>query len=170
MAYARKSPRQRPATSFDGRWIAYEVTDENGFQQIYLANTFDQGISSREAVLISKPFESSSNLGQLSGGNGSSFRPQISADGSTVVFHSAASDLVPNDKNAASDVFVYFINERRLIRLTNPFTGEEGDGASYYPDVNEDGTIITFESRHPIFLQGHLFQMEAADPSMASQC
>ena len=26
-------------------------------------------------------------------------------------------------------------------------TGEEGDGASYYPDVNEDGTIITFESR-----------------------
>ncbi len=142
LAYARKSPpRQRPDTSADGRWVTYELTDEQGNQQVYLANVFDQGISNRSALLISK------SLTEDGGGNGSSLRPRISADGTTIVFHSRASDLVPSDKNGVEDIFVYFVNEDRLVRLINPVSGMEANGASFYPNLNSDGSIIAFESR-----------------------
>jgi hypothetical protein len=40
--------------------------------------------------------------------NDDSFQPAISADGSYIAFHSVASNLVPDDTNNVSDVFVHY--------------------------------------------------------------
>ena len=50
-------------------------------------------------------------------GNANSLRPRISADGSTVVFHSRASNLVPSDENGQSDIFVYTAYNSELRRI-----------------------------------------------------
>ena len=46
------------------------------------------------------------NIAGDDGGNHHSRNPTVSADGTKVVFQSQASDLVPNDSNSATDVFV----------------------------------------------------------------
>ena len=79
-------------------------------------------------------------------GNANSLRPRISADGSTVVFHSRASNLVPSDENGQSDIFVYTAYNSELRRLIDFSSGQETNGGSFYADVNGDGTIVVFES------------------------
>ena len=134
---------ERPHVNVDGNWFVYEETDADGIQQIYLRNRLAEiGDPVPQSILVSRSFQN-----QASGANSNSIRPKISADGSTVVFHSRASDLVPFDENGLEDIFLYSVYDDRLVRLINPVTQQEGNGASYYPDVNEDGTIITFESR-----------------------
>ncbi len=44
---------------------------------------------------------------RVTGGNNDSVNPAISSDGRFITFESAASDLVPGDTNALSDVFVW---------------------------------------------------------------
>jgi hypothetical protein len=79
--------------------------------------------------------------------NGSSSSPQISADGRFVVFTSKASDLVENDNNHASDIFV----RDRLLGLTflasmNKAGTGSGIGASSNPLLARDGRTIVFQS------------------------
>ena len=143
LGYAIKTPaRDRPRTSSDGRWLVYETNDYQGFQQVFLVNVFAQRNTNQNAILVSR-----SQFDPNVGGNSHSLRPRISGDGSFVVFHSRADNLVAGDNNDVEDIFVYSVLDNRVFRLTNPVTGEEGNGASYYPDVNQDGSVITFESR-----------------------
>ena len=53
--------------------------------------------------------------------------------------------LGAGDTNNREDVFLYNISSRTLIRAVNA-AGEELNGRSLYPDINEDGTRIVFES------------------------
>ena len=78
--------------------------------------------------------------------NGSSYAPVISSNGKFIVFHSHASNLVPNDKNGHVDVFRYEIFNNRLTRLSLGANGEEANGGSFYPVINKDGTKVAFES------------------------
>ena len=78
--------------------------------------------------------------------NGDSFRPRISDDGSTIVFYSRASNLVPGDSNGKEDIFIYQISTKTMRRIVNDSTGSELNGRSLYPDVNGDGSRIVFET------------------------
>src|SRR5439155_26625178 len=81
-------------------------------------------------------------------GNGASLASSISADGRFVAFESLASDLVANDTNNASDIFV-----RDLIAGTTTLASvsangvSPGNGASSWPVMSPDGRFILFESR-----------------------
>ncbi|MFL2927325.1 MAG: TolB family protein [Opitutales bacterium] len=127
---------ERPHSSSDGTLVVYEETDTSGIQQIFLSN-----MQSGDTIQLTNSF-SNPNIG----GNGDSLRPRISADGSTVVFHSMASDLVAGDENEHADVFLYRTFTQQLTRAQNFGTGEEPNNNSYYPDLNLDGSIIVFES------------------------
>jgi Tol biopolymer transport system component len=91
--------RQAAGATGDGRYVAFAKADdwdgtEPVFNQIYL---YDLWLTN--ATLLSR-----SILGGAA--NGPSGSPSLSADGRTVVFDSLASDLVANDRNEVSDVFV----------------------------------------------------------------
>ncbi len=85
--------------------------------------------------------------GTNAGGNGDSLRPRISADGSTVVFHSFANDLIIGDSNGHSDVFVYKVDTQLLVRAHQFSTGQDANDGSFYPSVSGDGNVVVFESR-----------------------
>ncbi|MEC7800718.1 MAG: Ig-like domain-containing protein [Verrucomicrobiota bacterium] len=128
---------ERPSVSADGRYVTFEQLDANGIQQVWFQDT----ILNTPPILISRA------LGTAQNGNGHSLRPQISADGLSIVFHSFASNLVPDDKNALGDVFLYRVLKGQLVRAYNSFSNLEGNGGSYYPSINGDGSKVVFQSR-----------------------
>lgn len=78
-------------------------------------------------------------------GNNFSQRPQISADGKFIVFHSLASNLVEGDNNNKWDVFLYNV-DRNTIERVSLFNGMEGNDNSRKGSVSGNGKIIAFQS------------------------
>ena len=71
--------------------------------------------------------------------------PDISGNGSVVVFASNASDLVAGDLNGTTDVFRRDLNGTiSLVSLTD--AEQQADDFSYHPSVNDNGTVIAFAS------------------------
>jgi Tol biopolymer transport system component len=69
--------------------------------------------------------------------------PTISADGSTVAFHSAAPNLVSGDVNLKWDVFVRDRSRGRTEALVRDVVGDDD---SLYPLVSETGRWVAFSS------------------------
>jgi Tol biopolymer transport system component len=78
--------------------------------------------------------------------NGSTFGAVVSANGRYVAFASAASTLVPKDRNETSDVFVHDLRSRRTIRASISSAGVESNGPSLKPSISENGRIVAFPS------------------------
>ena len=83
-------------------------------------------------------------------GNGESWSPAyrrvVSADDRYVVFQSDATNLVPDDLNGWSDVF---IRDRQLgttARVSVDSGGGEADGPSVSPAISDDGRFVVFRS------------------------
>lgn len=78
--------------------------------------------------------------------NGPSRNPAISGDGRKVTFESDATNLVSNDTNGVTDVFVANLATGRIMLLSHSLTFELGDGPSRRPAINWAGDTIAFES------------------------
>lgn len=79
------------------------------------------------------------------GGNHESFAPIVSMDGSTVVFHSNASNLVDGQTDAngnSQDIFIYDVATKTTINIT-----DGGNQTSREPVLSADGSVIAFYSR-----------------------
>jgi len=129
-----------PSLSADGRYVAFSSAasnlvsgDTNSARDIFV----------RDRKLHKTYRVSVSTTGVQA--NGDSDLPSISADGRYVAFVSIASNLVPNDTNGLSDIFV---RDRTLHTTTRVSTGALGqsDGASYDPSISSDGRYIAFDS------------------------
>ncbi|MBP9821653.1 MAG: PD40 domain-containing protein [Candidatus Pacebacteria bacterium] len=79
-------------------------------------------------------------------GNNTSVSPSISADGSSVVFHSYASNLVAGDTNGIEDIFVRDLVNDITERVSIDDEGAEGNSDSYNPSISSDGNLIAFQS------------------------
>jgi Bacterial Ig-like domain/WD40-like Beta Propeller Repeat len=85
-------------------------------------------------------------------GNGASNRPDISSDGRFVAFASSATNLVANDTNDVSDVFVRDLRpapgqETTIERVSvGSAGGQEGNGVSLGPTISADGRYVAFVS------------------------
>jgi Tol biopolymer transport system component len=77
--------------------------------------------------------------------DGDSFGADISADGNTIVFSSAASNLVADDSNQQTDVFVLNRLTGDLRRLL-PGVGVQPDGLSREARISDNGQRIAFTS------------------------
>ncbi|MFO0881651.1 MAG: PKD domain-containing protein [Gemmataceae bacterium] len=138
-----------PSISADGRYIVFQsratnfVTgqdDTNGAYDVFL---HDRLLG--ETVLLSHQSDSATKAG-----NGASTLPQISADGSQVVFVSNASNLVTGqaEGNVGSDVFVA---ERatRQVTLVSHAAGQPATTAnnvSDSPSISSNGRYIVFHT------------------------
>jgi TolB protein len=71
---------------------------------------------------------------------------RLSGDGRTVVFVSAAGNLVADDTNGADDIFAHDVDSGRTTRVSVASEGGEADGPSFAPSVSRDGAIVAFAS------------------------
>ncbi|MCJ7548509.1 MAG: hypothetical protein MUQ30_02365, partial [Anaerolineae bacterium] len=132
---------QTPSISADGRIIVFasEATnlvdgDSNGVQDIFLHDW------------LSGTTERVSLNGQGQEADGASAWPEISADGSIVVFSSTATNLVEGDTNNFEDVFVVDLQSGAVEWVSHPASGGQADVASSQPAISGDGRFVAFVS------------------------
>ena len=70
----------------------------------------------------------------------------ISDDGRYVVFDSVATNLVPNDTNDASDVFLRDLQAGTTSRVSVSSSGQAGNRASSMASISADGRYVAFAS------------------------
>lgn len=79
-------------------------------------------------------------------GNGASHYAAVSADGSTIVYSSHASNLVDGDTNEAPDILVFDVATGAKTRVSISSAGAQANGHSYDPSVSADGSVIAYTS------------------------
>ncbi len=78
------------------------------------------------------------------GGNIAGTDPSISSDGRFVAFSSSVNNLVPDDTNNSSDVFVYDRDTDTIERVSVSGLDEEGNNGSEKPAISSDGRYVVF--------------------------
>src|SRR5204863_9687262 len=130
--------------SSDGRFVLFlssannlVTNDDNGkFVDVFLRDRTN-GVTTLVSV----------NQTGVGGGNGNSVSPAISTNGRYVVFESEASNLVANDTNGVSDVFLRDLQSGTTTLLSvNHSGGAAGNGASTSPVISADGRYVAFVS------------------------
>jgi hypothetical protein len=140
---------ERPPLSSDGRYVAFSSEASN------LAPgdpSADSDVFLRDTAAGTTEMVSVSSVGEP--GNGRSFLPDMSADGRFVVFESGASNLVPGDLNAVTDVFVRDRQTGATSLASVSTTGEPGNGASEHAVVSADGRYVAFSSQATNLVEG----------------
>jgi hypothetical protein len=125
----------QPSLSRDASFVAYKTVLMNDPDQIYVKN-----MRTGVARLISS---------RIGGGraNGPSTSPQITADGRFVLFQSTASDLVENDTNNASDVFLGDRLSGKVLLLSINKSGQRfGQWRILQAGLSPDGRTVVFQS------------------------
>jgi hypothetical protein len=135
------NPSDYPAISTDAAWITFRSTasnlvsnDTNGKMDVFLR---DVALSQTTRVSVASDGTEA---------NGDSSFSDISADASTVTFHSFASNLVLNDTNNTWDVFVHDLASGSTTRVSVSSSGTEANGLSQYPSLSSNGTYVAFHS------------------------
>jgi Tol biopolymer transport system component len=78
--------------------------------------------------------------------NGASFLPDVSDDGNRVVFESSASNLVAEDGNGKTDVFLRDLALGKTFMLSLSTSGTGGNQASRNAVISADGDFVVFDS------------------------
>jgi Tol biopolymer transport system component len=130
--------------SADGRFLVFTSSaadlapaDHNGVEDIFVR---DLHAGTTHLVSVSQAGTRS--------GNGASHSPILSADGRWVAFVSLASDLVNDDANGLSDVFLHDLETgaTRLVSRNHEGTAS-ANGSSHAPALSADGRRLAFASR-----------------------
>ncbi len=134
-------PWGSPTISADGRFVAFSsVTGDlvedatNGRRDIFVR---DLRMGTTERVNVDN------SGGQ---GNARSFLPSISSGGRFVAFNSYARNLVANDTNRTSDVFIRDLRTRTTKRVSVGGPGNQGNGYSRGSSISSDARFVAFES------------------------
>jgi hypothetical protein len=132
---------ENPAISADGTHVAFAsladnlvADDTNEANDIFVKN-IQSGVTERVSV---------SSAG--SEGNNGSNKPSLSSDGVIVAFHSTADNLVANDTNSESDIFVYDRNTDTIERVSISSSGTQANGYSETARLDGSGRFVTFSS------------------------
>jgi Tol biopolymer transport system component len=140
------------AISLDGRFVAFEslaanlvAGDSNGARDIFLRDRDPDLDGFFDEVNATTVRASISNAGLQA--NADCNTPDISDDGQVIAFQSAASNLTAGANNGIAQIFARVRSSSRTELLSRTQSGQPGDGASAFPAVSADGTVIAFESR-----------------------
>lgn len=127
--------------SADGRFVAFDSWatnlvpgDTNG-----VTDVFEYDTASGAVTRLSRTPDG----GQSNGWSG---EPDVSADGSRVVFSSQGNNLVPGDANGAQDVFVADVATGRVTLASVATDGTQDDFGASSPSISGDGATVAFSS------------------------
>jgi Tol biopolymer transport system component len=131
-----------PALSADGRYVAFQSwasnlvpNDVNGWTDIFLR---DRRTGVTERVSLDNAGGEANEMSEM---------PALSADGRHVAFVSWASNLVPNDTNGWTDIFLRDRQTGTTERLSLDSAGGEANAESWTPAISADGRYVAFVSR-----------------------
>ena len=79
--------------------------------------------------------------------------PAISADGRFVVFASDANNLVPDDTNGYSDIFLRDRQAGTTVRVSLDISGAQLNWPSFNPAISADGRVVAFCSSVGVFVR-----------------
>ena len=134
-----------PSIASDGHLVSFlslatnlVAGDTNASEDVFV---HDRTSNVTERVSVS------SSGGQANLHSRTGIADSLSADGSVVTFYSVASNLVANDNNGVSDVFVHDRNSGLTDRISVDSTGIEGDGQSDWPAISADARYVAYESQ-----------------------
>jgi Tol biopolymer transport system component len=135
---------RNPVVSGDGQFVAFEslatdlaANDGNNASDIFL---YSRQNGSLTRISINNDGEE---------GDSHSYKPDLSADGSAVVFQSLAENLWESDSNDKSDVFIYYHdqnNQSLIERASVADGGGQSNGDSGSASVSADGSYVVFSS------------------------
>ncbi|MCC7118517.1 MAG: PD40 domain-containing protein [Anaerolineales bacterium] len=125
-----------PSISGDGRYVAFVsdasnlvADDTNGVADIFVHDN-----------------QTGTTVRVFANANAASFHPSISLDGRFVVFVSAANNLVANDTNGKTDVFVYAVQTGQVVVASVNSSGALANKGANEPSISGDGRYVTFSS------------------------
>jgi tricorn protease-like protein len=127
--------------SADGRFVAFESRAEN---MVPDDDNDDDDIFVRDRLTGDTTRVSVDSQGVQS--NANSADPVISADGRFVSFSSLATNLVPNDDNGVSDIFIHDLQTSETTRVSVDSLDVQAIGGSDFPDLSDDGRLVAFRS------------------------
>jgi Tol biopolymer transport system component len=130
-----------PSISSDGRFVAFESAAGNlgrlpGSAMIHV---YVHDRLTGTTTLVSR-----GSLGNQATLNCTA--PVISGDGRFVAFVSADANLVGDDTNRASDVFVHDVGRGTTARVSVTTSGMQASGISVSPAMSPDGRFVAFSS------------------------
>lgn len=132
-----------PTISEDGRYVAF-LSVATDFAPGDFADTTDVFVRDRQAGTTD--IVSLTSTGGFSQG-GENFGPaSISADGRFVAFYSRATNLVPNDTNGTTDVFLRDRLLQTTVRASLGPGGVQANGGSGQPALSANGKFLAFQS------------------------
>ena len=130
---------QESVISADGRYVAFASTG---------ATLVEGASDTRTEVFVhDRPTGQTRRVSATPDGlaaNDVANSPSISADGSLVAFASTATNIVENDRNSASDVFVRDIPAGQTSRASQSPFGPWANGRSVDPSLSADGRFVAF--------------------------
>jgi hypothetical protein len=128
------------ALSSNGRYLVFSCDDpslvnqdSNGCSDIFL---FDTDLEQVRRVSVSSAGAQS---------NGPSQRASLSGNGRYVAFDSSASNLVADDSNARSDIFLKDLDTGAVRCISRPASGQS-NGVSDQAVISNDGRFVVFRS------------------------
>jgi Tol biopolymer transport system component len=137
-----------PSISADGTRVAFSsdatnlvAGDTNGTSDVMVADVRSGTVRRVSAGTGGGPAD------------GESSAPSISGDGTRVLFHSVATNLVRGDTNGTRDVFVRHLAAATRLVSVGP-GGRLGDGPSFAGDLSADGRHAVFDSRATNLVDG----------------
>ncbi len=143
---ANSGSYQFPSISADGRYVSF-TTGANNLDPTVCSNNLN--IFVRDTVDETTTCVSTNVDGVE--GDGDSYYGTISADGTHVVFVSEAGNLVADDTEGNTDVFVKKISTGEVVRVTVNTNGDGGNEDSVgqgdsFPAITEGGEYVVFSS------------------------
>lgn len=136
----------KPSISADGRYVAFvspirfTIDDTNGANDVFVHDR-QTGQTTRVNV--------SSDGTQGDQSDTYYFFPSISADGRYVAFQSPATNLVSNDTNHSTDIFVHDRQTGQTTMVSVASNGTPLPYGGHQPSISADGRYVAFESLTP---------------------
>jgi hypothetical protein len=129
------------ALSADGHYVTFSsiannlvVSDTNGVADVFV---YDRTTGITERVSVNSEGEEA---------NDSALAPTISGDGTRIAFESAADNLVPDDTNERSDIFVHERTTGETRRVSVSSSGAQGGLGAIEASISADGAFVVFMS------------------------
>jgi dipeptidyl aminopeptidase/acylaminoacyl peptidase len=110
------------------------------------------GLSAEATVPIVNELVSANTSSMVA--NDDSGKPSTSADGRYIAFESSATDIVANDTNGKTDIFVRDTQNDITARVNVTPTGAESDEHAYDPMISYNGDYIVFASTDTDLVSG----------------
>lgn len=136
-------PAYMEAISGNGRFVVFSSTATN-LQPGCSVGTPSQYV--RDLVAGTTTVVNVDNTGTNCGNSFSHGPLQISDDGRYVSFESFSSDLVDNDGNTSTDVFVRDLAARRTILVSVGTSGESSLAGGALPSMSANGRFVVFQA------------------------